>query len=136
MYFRSSPLLQQYTSNYHTYTYKAKRYRTCPYSIIPFSVTGYVVLTGFHKFNPLPTRHIIKSTIAITDLKTTYRSMMTESTDINRFIIRLITMMAAENSSGTNSRTRRVTGDDDNHYDSRLPLLNPANERNRIRSRC
>ena len=91
--------MQPYTCNYHTYAYKAERRRTCPYTIIALSVNGYVSLTGFHEFTPLPTCHIIKSTIAITDLKTTYRSMITESTDINRFIIQLSTLMAAEKSS-------------------------------------
>jgi len=85
--------------NCHTYAYKAERWRTCPYTIIAFSVNGYVSLTGFTSFTPLPTRHIIKSTIEITSLKTTYRSMITASTDIDRFIIQLSTLMAAEKSS-------------------------------------
>jgi hypothetical protein len=117
------------------YAYEAEHWRTCPYTIIAFSVNGYISLTGFDQFTPLPTRHIIKSTIAITDLKTTYRSMITESTDINRFIIQLSTRMAADKTSGTNSRTRRVTGDDDNYHDYRPRLFDPANERNGIRSK-
>jgi hypothetical protein len=59
--------------------------------------------------------------------------MITESTDIDRFIIQLSTLMAAEKSSGTNSRTRRVTGDDDNYHDYRPRLFDLAYERNRIR---
>jgi len=38
----------------------------------------------------------------------TYRSMITASTDIDLFIIQLSTLMAAEKSSETNWRTRRV----------------------------
>jgi hypothetical protein len=48
------------------------------------------------------------STIEITALKTTYRGMITASTDIDRFIIQFSTLMAAEKSSETNWRTRRV----------------------------
>ena len=121
--------------NYHTYAYMAERWRTCPYTIIAFSVNGYVLLTGFHEFTPIPTRHIIQSTIEITALKMTYRSMIIESTDIDRFIIQLSTLMAAEKSSETICHTRRVTGDDDSYHDYRTPLFDPANERNRIRSR-
>jgi len=121
--------------NYHTYAYQAERWCTCPYTIIAFSVNGYVSLTGFHKFNPLPTCHIIKSTIEITSLKTTYRIMITESTDIDRFIIQLSTLMAAEKSSETIGHTRCVSGDDDSYHDYRTQLFDPANERNRIRSR-
>jgi len=73
---------------------------------------------GIHEFTPLPTRHIIKFTIEITALKTTYRSMITASTDIDRFIIQLSTLMAAEKSSETNWHTRRATGDDDNYHDN------------------
>ena len=72
-----------------------------------FSVNGYVSLTRFHEFIPLLTRHIIKSTIEITALKTTYRSMITASTDTDRFIIQLSTIW----------RKRRVTGNDDNFHD-------------------
>jgi len=39
--------------NYHTYAYKAERWRTCPYTIIAFSVNGYVSLTGFTSFTPI-----------------------------------------------------------------------------------
>jgi hypothetical protein len=77
--------------------------------MIAFSVNGYVLLTGFTSFTPLPTRHFIKSTIEITALKTTYRNMITASTDIDRFIIQFSTLMTAEKSSETNWRTRRVT---------------------------
>jgi hypothetical protein len=127
--------LQPYTSNYHTYAYQAGRWRTCPYTIIAFSVNGYVSLTGFMSFTPLPTRHIIQSTIETTALKTTYRSMITARRDIDRFIIQLSTLMAAEKSSETNWHTRRVTCDDGNYHDYRPRLFDLANERNRIRSR-
>ena len=60
----------------------------------------------------------------------TYRSMITASTDIERFINQLRTLMAAEKSSETNCRTRPVTGDD-----YRPRLFDLANERNRTRSR-
>jgi len=72
------------------------------------------------------------STIEITALKTTYRSMITASTDIGRFIIQLGTLMAAEKNSETDSRTRHVTGDDENYHDYWPQLFCPANERNRI----
>jgi len=36
--------------------------------------------------------------------------------------------MAAEKSSETDSRKRRVTGDDDNYHDKRPRLFDPANE--------
>ena len=68
-------------------------------------------------------------------LKMTYRSMITASTDIDRFISQLSTLMAAEKSWETNSRTRRVTGNDETYHDYRPRLFDPANERNRIRSR-
>jgi len=61
--------------------------------------------------------------------------MFTASTDIDRFIIQLSTLMAAEKSSEANRRTRRVTGDGDNYHDYRPRLFDPANERNRIRPR-
>jgi hypothetical protein len=112
--------LQPYTSNYHTYAYKAGHWHTCPYTIIAFSVNGYVSLTGFTSFTPLPTRHIIQSTIETTALKTTYRSMITARRDIDHFIIQLSTLMAGEKSSETNWRTRRVTCDDDNYHDYRI----------------
>jgi len=86
----------------------AERWRMCPYTIIAFSVNWYVSLTAFTSFTPLPTRHFIKSTIEITPLKTTYRSMITANTDIDLFIIQLSTLMAGEKSSETNWRTRRV----------------------------
>jgi hypothetical protein len=69
-----------------------------PYTIIAFSVNGYVSLTGFTSFTPLPTRHIIQSKIEITALKTTYRSMITARKDINHLIIQLSTLMAPEKS--------------------------------------
>ena len=40
IYYHSSPRLQPYTYNYHTYAYKAERWRTCPYN-----GAGSVVLT-------------------------------------------------------------------------------------------
>ena len=57
------------SSNHYTYAYQAERRRTCPYTIIAFSVNRYVSLTGFREFTPLPTRHIIKSTIDVTAFK-------------------------------------------------------------------
>jgi len=45
--------------------------------------------------------------------------MITESTDIDRFIIQLSTLMAAEKSPETIWRTTPVTGDDDNYHDYR-----------------
>jgi len=82
-----------------------------------------------YEFTPLPTRHIILSTIQITALKTTYRSMITASTEIDRFITQLSTLMAAEKSSETNWRTRRVA--------TMMTIItstgfDPTNKRNRI----
>jgi hypothetical protein len=51
-YCHSHPRLQPYSYNYHTYAYEAERWRTCPYTIIAFSVNGYVSLTGFREFTP------------------------------------------------------------------------------------
>jgi len=62
-------------------------------------------------------RHIMKSTMEITALKTTYRSMITARMDIDRFIIQLSTLMAAEKSSETNCCTTRFTGNDDNYHE-------------------
>jgi hypothetical protein len=56
--------------NYHRYAYEGERRRTCPYTIIAFSVNGYVSLMGFREFTPLPKRHIIKSAIDITAFQT------------------------------------------------------------------
>ena len=56
--------------------------------------------------------------------------MITASTDIEHFISRLRTLMAAKKRSETNCHTRPVTGDD-----YRLRLLDLANERNRKQSR-
>jgi len=58
--------------------------------------------------------------------------MITASTDIDRFITQLSTLMAAEKSSETDSPTRRVTGDDDNYQAYRPRLFELANERNPI----
>jgi hypothetical protein len=90
---------------------------------------------GIYEFYPLPTRKIIKSTIVITPFKTTYRSMITASTAINRCIIHLSTLMAAEKSLETNLRTRHITADDDNYHEYRPRQFTPANERNLVRSR-
>jgi len=90
---------------------------------------------GISRVYPLPTRHILLSTFEITALKMTYRSMVTARKDIDRLIIQFSTLMVAEKSSETNSRTRRVTGDGDNYHDYRPRLYDPAIERNRIRSR-
>jgi hypothetical protein len=48
--------------NYHTYVYKAERWRTGPYTVIAFSVNRYVSLTVFHELTPLPTHHIVTAT--------------------------------------------------------------------------
>jgi len=108
----------------------------CLYIIIAFSLNGYVLLTQFPEFPHLLMRHIIKSTSEITALQATDRSMFTASMDIDRFIIQLSTRIAAEKSSETNSRTGRVTGDDDKYHDYRLQLFNPAYARNWIRLRA
>jgi len=81
------------------------------------------------------TWHMIMSTVEITALTTTYRSMITASTNIDCFIIDFCTLMAAEKSSETDCLTRQVTRNDDNYHDYRPQLYNPANERNCIRSR-
>jgi len=99
------------------YAYKARCWHTCPYTIIGFSATRYISLTGFTSFTPLLTRHFIKSTMEITALKTTYQSMITARMDIDDFITQLSTLMGTEKSSETNCRTRLVTGDHDNFHD-------------------
>jgi len=119
--------------NYNTYAYEAERRRTCPYTIIAFSVNRYVSLMGFCEFTPLPTRHIIKSTIETTAFQTRYRNITTASTDLDRYNIQLSPLMAAEKSSETNWRTRRVTGNEDNYHEYRTRRFDPAYERNRIR---
>ena len=58
----------------------------------------------------------MESTIQNTALQTRYRSMTTASTDLYRYNIQLSPLMAAEKSSETNWRTRRVTGNDDDDY--------------------
>jgi len=78
--------------------------------------------------------HIIMS-IEITVLTMTYETMIGASTDIDHFIIQLSTLMVAEKSSETNWHMRCVTSDDDNHHGYRPQLFDPANDRNRIRSR-
>jgi hypothetical protein len=74
MYYHSHPRLQQYSYNYHTYTYVAERRHTCPYTIIAFSVNGYVSLTGLRVDQ---TRDTMESTIQNTARQTTYRSIIT-----------------------------------------------------------
>ena len=98
-----------------------------------FSVNGYVSLTEFHEFTPLPMRHILMSTIETTAFRTRYRSMTTASTDHDRYNIQLSPLMAAEKGSENNWRTSRVTGNDDNYHEYRTPLFDPAYEGNRIR---
>jgi len=56
--------------------------------------------------------------------------MITASMDINRFIIQLSTLMAAQKSSETNCRMRHFTGNGDNYHDYRLRVFDPANEKN------
>ena len=79
------------------------------------------------------------STSEITTFKTTYRSLITVSTDIDLFIIQLGTLMAVEKSSETSERTRRIakmstiitnTGFDPTNERHRIPFL-PVN---RVRS--
>ena len=76
-YYHSHPRLQLYSYNYHPYAYEAERWRTCPYTIIAFSVNGYVSLTEFREFTPFPTRDTMESTIEKTALQTGYRSIIT-----------------------------------------------------------
>jgi len=61
--------------------------------------------------------------------------MITESMDIDHFIIHFSTRTVAEMSSETNWCTRHVTGDDDNYHNYGLRRFDPANARNRIWSR-
>jgi len=74
----------------------------------------------FHEFTPLLTCHIVKSTMEITALKTTYWSMITESLDINHFIIEFNTLMTADKRSETNWHMRRVTGNDNDYHKYRI----------------
>jgi hypothetical protein len=76
-YYHSHPRLQLYSYNYHLYAYEAERWRMCPYTIIAFSVNGYILLMGFREFTPFPTCDIIESTIENTALQTIYRSIIT-----------------------------------------------------------
>ena len=76
-YYHSHPRLQPYSNNYHTYSYEAERWRTCPYTLIAFSVNGYVSLMGFREFTPFRRRDTIKSTIENTALQTRYGSIIT-----------------------------------------------------------
>jgi hypothetical protein len=110
----------------------AERRRTCPYTIIAFSVNGYGSLTRFREFTPLQMRHIIKSTIETTAFQRRYRSMTTANTDLDRFNIQLSPLMAAEKSSETHWHTRRVTGNDVNYHEYRTRQFDPAYERNQI----
>jgi len=48
--YHSPTRLQPYSYNYHTYAYEAERRHTCTYTIIAFSVNGYVPLSEFHEF--------------------------------------------------------------------------------------
>jgi len=76
-YYHSHPHLQLYTYNYHPYAYEAELRRTCPYTIIAFSVNGYVLLTGFREVTPFPTCDVTKSTIENTAIQTGYRRIIT-----------------------------------------------------------
>jgi hypothetical protein len=108
----------------------------CPYIIIAVSVNGYVLFTGFHKFTPVLTHYIIKSTIGITTLMMTYWNIIAVRMDIDWFMIQLSTMMSAEKNWETNCRTRHVIGDDNVSHKYRPRLLHPAPHRHWIRSRC
>jgi len=68
------------------------------------------------------------STIEITALKPTYRRMISASMNIDHYIIQFSTLMAAEKSSETNWRTRRITGNDNNYHDYCPRLLDSAND--------
>jgi len=61
--------------------------------------------------------------------------MITASTDVDRFIIPLGTLLAVVKSAETNSHMNHITSDNDNYHDYRLRLFDRANERNRIRWR-
>jgi len=119
--------------DYHTYAYEAERRRTCPDTILAFSVNGYVSLTGLREFTRSPTHHITMSTIETTAFQTRYRSLTTASMDHDCYNIQLSLLMAAEKSSETNWRRRRVTGNDDNYHEYWTTLFDSAYERNRIR---
>jgi len=82
--------------------FEAEFRHTCPYTIIALLGQGYVSLMGIKSFTPLLMNYILKSTIEITSFKRTYRSMMTGSTDIDRFIIQLRILIAVEQWSETN----------------------------------
>ena len=75
-YYHSHPRLQPYSYNYHPYAYEAERWLTCPYTIIAFSVNGYVSLVVVREFTPFPTRDTIESTIENTVLQTRYQSII------------------------------------------------------------
>jgi len=117
---------------YYLFTYIGTFGYMCPYTIITFSVNGYVLLTGFPSFTPLPTHDNIMSTIVITTFKITYRCINTAGLDIDHFIFRLSTLTAAEKSSETNGRMRRdatimivitSTGLDPINESNRIPIL-------------
>jgi len=120
--------------NSHTYAYEAERRCTCHYTIIAFSINGYVSLMGFREFTRLPMRHLMKSTIETAAFKTRYQSMITARTDLDHFINQLSNVMVSRISSETNLHMRRVTGGkDDNCHEYKPRLFDPANVRNRIR---
>jgi len=61
--------------------------------------------------------------------------MITESMDIDCFIVQLSTLMSAEKCSETICHTRLITGDDDSYHNYRTRPFDPVNERRQIRSR-
>jgi hypothetical protein len=77
-YYHSHPRLQPYSYNYHTYTYEAERRHTCPYTIIAFSVNGYVSLTGLRvdEFYPFSDATPLSQQFRILPSKR-YRSIIT-----------------------------------------------------------
>jgi hypothetical protein len=115
------------------YANVAERRGTCPYTIIVFSVNGYVSLMGFREVTPLKTRHIIMSTIETAAFQTRYRNMSTACTDHDHYNIQLYPLMTAEKSLETNWLTRRVALNNCNYHEDGTRRFNPVYERNRIR---
>lgn len=116
----TSPHFQLYSYNRHESAYEAECWRMYLYAIIALCVNGYVSLTGFTSFTPLPTCYIIKSTSEITAFKMTYRSTITASRDMEHFVIQLSILMVVENISETNSRTRCIAHNEDNYHEYRI----------------
>jgi len=128
-YYHSHPRLQPYSYNYNPYAYEAERRRTCPYTIIAFSVKGYVSLMGFREFTPFSDAwyHEVNNW-EYSPPNEISKHHYCEAPSVDQFIIQLSHMRAVK-SSTTNWRTRRVTSNDDDH-EYRTRLFDPANERN------